>query len=208
MSFVCHSATTRAVGKRFFARWDQAKRGNLLFAIALLLLSTLTPPLHAQLHPSALSDNEIEQIREARYVPNDCIVLFTKFLELRVQEIQDLYAKPRRPGRETDTHDLIEQFTSIADELSDNLDDYGPRHSDIRKALPKLVDATERWATAIKSPPDNEAYNVSRKIALESIRDLREAAAQLSDEQEAWFKAHPPGKQKEQQQNEPITIPR
>jgi hypothetical protein len=27
-------------------------------------------------------------------------------------------------------------------------------------------------------------------------------------EQETWFKAHPPAKQKQQQQNEPIDIPR
>jgi len=178
-------------------------RGALGIALAVLC----APLLHAQLHPSALSEGEIEQIRECRYVPSDCIVLFVKFLDLRTQEIHDLYAKPRRPGREQDTHDLIEQFTSIADELDDNLDDYGPRHADIRKALPKLLEATERWATALKSPPDDEAYNVSRKIALESIRDLREASTQLIDEQAAWFKAHPPAKQKDQQ-NEPIDIPR
>ena len=177
---------------------------NAIF-IALLAVAS---PLRAQLHPSALSDAEIEQIREARYVPSDCIVLFVKFLDLRTKEIGDLYSKPRRPGREQDTHDLIEQFTSIADELDDNLDDYGPRHADLRKALPKLLEATERWATAIKSPPEDEAYSVSRKIALESIRDLREAATQMAAEQEAWFKAHPPAKQKQQQQNEPIDIPR
>jgi hypothetical protein len=170
------------------------------------LLGLLTPPLRAQAHESALSEGEIEQIREARYVPNDCILLFVKFLDLRTKEIQDLYARPRRPGREQDTHDLIEQFTSIADELSDNLDDYGPRHADLRKALPKVLDAAERWATAIKSPPEDDAYSVSRKIALESVRDLRESANQLTAEQTAWFKAHPPSKQKDQQQQENRTI--
>ena len=140
--------------------------------VALVVLG-LALPVHPQMHESALSEGEIEQIRECRLVPVDCINLFIKFLDQRTQRIHDLYAKGRRPGREEDTHDLIEQFTSIADELSDNLDDYGPRHADIRKALPKLVDASERWATTIKSPPDNDAYNVSRKIALESIRDLR-----------------------------------
>jgi hypothetical protein len=174
-----------------------------------LLLLTLAPSLHAQTRQSSsLSEAEIEQIRECRLVPNDCIVLFVKFLDVRTEEIHDLFAKPRRPGREADTHDLIEQFTAICDELSDNLDDYGPRHADIRKALPKLLQASERWATAIKSPPDDEAYNVSRKIALESIRDLRESANQLTEEQAAWFKAHPPAKQQEQRQNEPVDIPR
>ena len=190
---------------------DTAQIARALFRrlpLAIALLFTLASPLRAQLHQSALTETEIEQIRECRYVPSDCVLLFVKFLDQRTQDIHNLYAKPRRPGREQDTHDLLEQFTSIADELSDILDDYGPRHADIRKALPKLLQAAERWATAIKSPPDDDAYNISRKIALESIRDLREAASQLTAEQAAWFKAHPPAKQTEQKQNEPITIPR
>jgi hypothetical protein len=69
-----------------------------------------------------------------------------------------------------------------------------------------VLDAAERWATAIKSPPEDDAYSVSRKIALESVRDLRESANQLTAEQTAWFKAHPPSKQKDQQQQENRTI--
>ena len=179
------------------------RKGLFLVAILTLLVS----PLCAQIRQSALSDGEVEQIRDARYIPNECILLFVKFLDLRTKEIQDLYAKPRRPGREQDTHDLIVQFTSIADELSDNVDDYGPRHIDIRKALPKVVEATERWATALKSPPSDEAYDVARKLALESIRDLRESATELSAQQIAWFKAHPPAKEKTERPG-PIDIPR
>jgi hypothetical protein len=180
------------------------------FAAIALIATVLcaTAALHAQPRDSALSNAEVEQVREARYYPDQCILLFVKFLDLRVQEIHDLYAHPRRPGREQDTHDLLEQFTSIADELSDNLDDYAPRHADLRHALPKVVDAAERWSSAIKSPPDDEAYNVSRKIALESITDLRASANDLIPQQDAWFKAHPPSKEPVQQAPEPITIPR
>jgi hypothetical protein len=190
-------------------RKDQ--RSTLLRCLAFAFLAILfAPPLRAQAHEADLSNAEVEQIRESRLVPSDAILLFVKFLDLRTQEITGLYARPRRPGREQDTHDLLEQFTSIADELGDNLDDYGPRHADLRKALPKLVDATDRWATVIKSPPENEAYSVSRKLALESLKDLKEQATQLASDQEAWFQLHPPGKQQptQQQQNEPITIPR
>src|ERR1700677_2967400 len=88
---------------------------RLVLTFALLALAA---PLRAQLRQSALTEAEIEQIRECRLVPNDCVLLFIKFLDQRTQDIHDLYAKPRRPGREQDTHDLTEQFTSIADELS------------------------------------------------------------------------------------------
>ncbi len=174
-----------------------------LFATVLLLLLAL--PMHAQQPESALSEGEIEQLRDAAYVPVDRVLVFVQLLDGRDKSIANLYAHPRKPGREQDTHDLLEQFTSIADELNDNLDDYGPRHRDIRKALPKLLAASERWATDIKSPPENAAYDVSRRLALEAVRDIREQTIQLIEEQKTWFAAHPPAKDKS---NGTIEIPR
>src|ERR1700688_435822 len=116
--------------------------------LAFVLLA-LALPLHAQRADSALSEGEIEQLRAAAYVPTDRVFVFIKLLDTRNKAIQDLFAHPRKPGREEDTHDLLEQFTSIADELNDNLDDYGPHHKDIRKVLPKLLDPTARWSSNI-----------------------------------------------------------
>jgi hypothetical protein len=164
-------------------------------ALLLFALLTLSMPLRAQRSEASLSEGEIEQIRESAYVANDRILVFIKLLDVRIKSLQDLYAKPRRPGREQDTHDLLEQFTALADELNDNLDDFGPRHRDIRKALPKLVDALERWGTAVKTPPENETYNVQRRLALETIHDLHDEATQMIDEQKTWFAAHPPQKE-------------
>jgi hypothetical protein len=149
----------------------------------------------AQGRDSALSEGEVDQLRDVAYYPPDRVLLFIKFLDARVKTIQDMYAKPRHPGREQDTHDLLEQVTLIADELDDNLDDYGPHHRDVRKALPKLIEATERWSSALKTPPENEVYNVSRKLALESINDIRDAATTLLEDQKTWFLAHPPPKE-------------
>lgn len=166
------------------------RRALLLFALA-----ALTMPLLAQRSEASLSEREIEQLRESAYVANDRVMVFIKLIDVRIKALQDLYAKPRRPGREQDTHDLLEQFTALADELNNNLDDYGPRHRDIRKSLPKLVEASERWATAVKSPPDNDAYNIQRRLALETIHDIRDEATQMIDEQKTWFAAHPPQKE-------------
>jgi hypothetical protein len=173
-------------------------------SLALVLLA-LALPLHAQRSDSALSEGEIEQLRESAYVANDRVLVFIKLLDTRNKAIQDLFAHPRRPGREEDTHDLLEQFTSIADELNDNLDDYGPHHRDIRKALPKLLEATERWASNLKQPPENSIYDISRKLALEAIHDIREEATQLVEEQKTWFAAHPPPKT---EPGQPVQTPR
>ena len=161
----------------------------LWFASALLV-----PSVHAQRNEATLSEGEIEQLRDSAYVANDRVMVFIKLIDTRIKLIEDMYAKPRRPGREQDTHDLFEQFTSLANELSDNLDDYSQRHRDIRKALPKLTEATEHWATAIRSPPEDDSYKVSRKIALESLDDLRQQTKEMVEEQKTWFAAHPPPK--------------
>ena len=165
---------------------------RLPFAFVLLALAL---PLHAQRDDNSMSEGEIEQLRESAYYPSDRILVFIKLLDSRNKRIQDLFAHPRKPGREQDTHDLLAQFTSIADELNDNLDDYGPHHKDLRKVLPKLIDATERWSSNIKQPPENAAYDLSRKLALEAIRDIREEATHLVEDQKTWFAAHPPAKE-------------
>ncbi|GAC1357939.1 MAG: hypothetical protein NVSMB3_04840 [Acidobacteriaceae bacterium] len=184
-----------------------------LFFLCLLALATVSP-LCAQQKDSALSEGEVEQLREAAYVPNDRIAVFIKFLDARAKTIQELIAKPRRPGREDDLHDLFEQFNSIADELNDNLDDYGPRHRDIRKQLPKLLEATDRWSTALRSATDSETYNLARKLALESVRDVRQECTRLVEDQRTYFAAHPEAVKAEKDresggnQNRPFDIPR
>ena len=141
-----------------------------------------------------MSESEIDQLRDAAYVPADRIVVFIKMLDLRAANLQTLVTKPRRPGREEDLHEIFQQFASIIDELNDNLDDYGPRHRDLRKQLPKLLEATDRWSTALRSPADNDVYKVSRALALEGVQDTREETQKLIEEQKTWFAAHPPAK--------------
>ena len=167
--------------------------------LTLCVLITLAPAaLHAQRgEQDALTQAEIEQLRDNNRLPNERVLVFVKFLDERTETIRTLVSKPRRPGREEDIHDALEQFIAIADSLEDNLNEYGPRHRDIRKALPKLLRAIDRWSSIIKSPADDEAYNVPRKLSLESIRDLREDTEHLIEDQKTWFAAHPPQKDAE-----------
>jgi hypothetical protein len=168
---------------------------RLLLAVCFVL--SLAPYLCAQRQQDALSEAEIEQLRDTNRLPNDRVLVFVKLLDARTDKIHDLTTKPRRPGREQDIHDMMEQFVSVADNLEDNLNEYGPRHRDVRKALPKLLRAIDRWSSTIKSPPDDESYNVSRKLCLEAIRDLREDTEHLIEDQRVWFAAHPPQKDAE-----------
>jgi hypothetical protein len=169
---------------------------SALIATFLFVLAGACLRLTAQVKDkeSALSEAEVEKLRDTAYYPPDRVMTFIDFLDQRTKQIDKLTTGKRQPGREEDIHDLMEQFTSIADDLDDNLDDYGKYHRDIRKVLPKVVAATERWGTALRSPPEHEAYNIQRKLALETLADIHETATKMIDEQKAWFLAHPPPK--------------
>ena len=170
-----------------------AMRLRPLFLFAFLLIPLGRPAL-AQDRGSALSEGEVEKLRENAPLYVERVQLFTGFLDDRTKAVIALTNGKRHAGREQDIHDLMEQFTSIADDLEDNLEDYSRRHRDVRKALPKLLAATERWQSALKTPPDNPAYDVSRKLALEAVTDLRDDTVKMIEEQKAYFIAHPPDK--------------
>lgn len=167
----------------------------------------------AQAGDDSMSASEVEKLREAAYIPNDRVDAFIKILDSRAKSIDDLLAKRRKPGREQDLHDLFDQLGAIADELNDNLEEYAPKHRDLRKVLPKLLEATERWSTSLRAAPDDPAYKVVRKIALDAVQDVHEAAATMQTDQIAYFKAHPEAAKAEKERNNPdemrpIDIPR
>lgn len=164
--------------------------------LAVLFLMGGTQIVLAQSHDSALSDGEVEKLRDSAAEPADRVMVFIALLDSRTSRIDKLSSGKRVPGREEDLHELMTDFTSIAEDFGDNLDDYGTRHRDIRKTLPKLIAATERWGTALKTPPEHEEYSLSRKLALEALADIKQAAVALVEEQKAWFLAHPPEKER------------
>ncbi len=173
---------------------DSVTRRVVVRLLVAGLLLPLEQSLVAQAHESALSEGEVEKLRDTAYYPPERVLAFIAFLDQRTREIDRLGTGTRRPGREQDIDDQMQQFASIADDLDDNLDEYDKHHRDIRKILPKLVAATERWGTALKSPPVHPTYTLSRKLALESLNDIHQSATELIDSQKAWFLAHPPPK--------------
>lgn len=176
-------------------------------AICALLLAAPAVRMLAQDDDSTMSQKEIESLRDAAYIPNDRVMTFVRILDTREHEISDLLARPRRPGFNQDMHDLMEQFSSIADEFNDNLDEYQGKHRDIRKALPKLISAIERWSTTLRAPADDEAYNVLRKMALDSLKDMRDTATTMETEQAEYFKAHPDAAKMEKERADPQHSP-
>jgi len=165
--------------------------------VGVLLAGTV--PLRAQADEGVMSDAEVESLRDAAYVPMDRIAAYVKILDTREKRLDGLVSKRRYPGRADELHDLMSQMAGIADELSDNLEELDKQHRDVRKALPKVVSATERWSTALRAPADDVAYNVERKLALDALKDMRELAEGMETEEEAYFKEHPEAEKAEKE---------
>ena len=178
-----------------------------ILAVCALLVFAPATLANAQDDDSSMSQKEIEALRDAAYIPNDRVLTFMKILNTREQEINDLVSKPRRPGFSQDMHDLLDQFAAIADEFNDNLDEYQSKHRDVRKALPKLVTAIERWSTTLRTPADDQTYNIVRKMALDSLKDMHETATSMQMEQAAYFKAHPDAEKLEKERSDPNHAP-
>lgn len=149
-----------------------------------------------------LSQKEVDTLRDTAFVPSDRIAAFTTFLNDREKEIQNLTTKRRgHTDYGGDMHDLLDQFGQIADELNDNLDEYSKQHRDVRKALPKLLQAIDHWTATLNSTTDNDAYNIVRRIAVDNIKDTREIVEAMQTELAAYFKAHPEAEKAEKVRN-------
>ena len=169
---------------------------------AILFGYALMPRIQAQASDDVLSQREVDDLRDAAFVPLDRIVVFERILNDREKEINDLLAK--RKGHTdfgSDMHDLLDQFGAIVDELNDNLDEYSRRHRDVRKALPKLIQATDRWSKVLQTPAGDESYAVVRKIAIDNLKDTREIAQSMQTDLDAYFKAHPEAEKEEKKRN-------
>lgn len=171
-------------------------------ALTLLLALGIRVHVHAQAPDGMLSDGEVEDLRDAAFVPMDRIRVYIRILDDRQKELEQLIKGRHGTDFGPDVHDVMDQMGSIDDELNDNLDEYSKNNRDIRKVLPKLVEATERWSTTVRTPPDNTRYDIVRKIALDNIKDTRDIAQQMETDQVAYFKAHPEAAKEEKERRE------
>ena len=164
---------------------------SILTSLLLSLLIFSSACLYAQhVRTATLSETEIEQVREAAVFPDERVKLYTKFLEERATKIKDLTGRPRSAQRVLKLDDLLQDFTALMDEMGSNLDQYTDRHSDIRKSLKPLTEATPRWLNILRVLPGESGFDLARKEAIESGEELADQATRLLHEQNDYFATH------------------
>ena len=171
-------------------------------AVLVCLLSMQYGGALAQRGNADLSEAEVEQLRDAAMDPAARVLVYQKLIDTRMERIQRVLIDVRAQGRAKDIHQNMDEVSGIVNELEDNLDEYASAHRDLRKPLPKLVGATERWQSILRQPPENEQYKLARSLALEAVADVKDEATKLIPEQAQYFKEHPPSKNADPQQYE------
>ena len=174
---------------------------QLRLLTALLFFLFLAGPVRAQREQTGpLTPAQQDQIAEAGIDPDARIALYTKFLNEHADTINGL-SKRHESGRGRRLDSELESFSALIDELASNLDEYGGRKADLRKALKGLNESIPRWQQMLHSLPTNSAYSISRDDATDALNDLAGQTKKLTADQETYFKEHK--KAKGQQREEP-----
>lgn len=144
------SADDRPVGAgaRRFAGGDVSERSEemknrwvrMSAGAGLLLVISVAPGL-SQRHRDPFTQAEIDQIRETSWEPQLRLTLYVKFARARLVELEQRRSDPKTKDRAQQTHDHLDDFLLIYDELNDNIDTYVDRKNDIRKPLKMIIDA-------------------------------------------------------------------
>ncbi|HEY3990501.1 MAG TPA: hypothetical protein VGM02_14460 [Acidobacteriaceae bacterium] len=167
-------------------------RAAFLFAAAVLFFAHSA---HAQRSKDPLTPDQEEQVRGVADQPNERVKLFITFIEQRTEAIHHAVVRPATQHPGIEIHDNVDAFTSLVDELQDNLDAYDESHSDIRKSLKFLLEHAAKWSAVLREPPGSPDYDFVRKTALDAVASTTQAATELLKSQEEYFSKHKPAKE-------------
>ncbi len=130
-------------------------RFGAALSLAVLFAATLCvpvcSPLWAQRRRDPLNPLEIDQLRDAMLDPDVRLKLYVKFSRDRMTALEQMRSNPKTTERGRQTHDLLEDFLAVYDELNDNIDMYVGRKDDIRKPLKIIIEADTEFQSKLRA---------------------------------------------------------
>jgi hypothetical protein len=154
----------------------------------LILASSLLPFAWTQSRREPLNPVEIDKLRDAAQDPAIRIKLFLEFARARLAAIEQMRTDPKVSDRAQQTHDTLQNFLDVYDELNDNIDTFVERKADLRKPLKSVIEADEEFGAklrALKSsmdPGEAQKYEFLLNNALDAVdggaQDHRQLLAQ------------------------------
>ena len=185
-----NSCPSRMVLEREFSRKPQ-ERYRWVICLSLLLLTAAAG--FGQRHRDPFTPTEIDEIRDASWEPEQRLGLYLKFARERLAGLEQIRNDPKVKDRAQQTHDKLDEFLLIYDELNDNIDTYVGRKNDIRKPLKLIIDADTEFQAKLLALRDaagvaqeeSKRYEFSLTNALDtvdsSVEDHRELLAKQQE---------------------------
>jgi hypothetical protein len=167
-------------------------RTSLLRASLYLSLFALAAAALAQRHRDPFTPPEIDKIRDASWEPERRLSLYVQFARARLVSTDQMRADPKTKDRARQTHDKLDDFLLIYDELNDNIDTYVDRKDDIRKPLKVVIDADTEFQAKLRalkdasgvSAEEAKQYEFVLTNALDTVDGSAEDHRKLLTEQE------------------------
>jgi hypothetical protein len=156
----------------------------------------LAPTLLAQRHRDPLTQTEIDQVRDTSWEPKMRLPLYVQFARTRLDKLDQVRSDPKVKDRAKQTHDLLDDFQLLYDELNDNIDTYVDRHDDIRKPLKTIIDADTEFQAKLRglkdaanvAPADAQQYEFVLTNAIETVDNSAEDHRKLLTDQDEQAK--------------------
>jgi hypothetical protein len=166
----------------------QARAAIAGCALAFLLLSSGL----AQRQRESLTNPEIDQLRDTALEPDLRLKLYVKFARARLATLEQVRSDPKTTDRGQETHDRLQEFLDVYDEMNENIDTYVGRKSDVRKVLKTVIEADTEFQAKLRALQDaantakDEAkhYEFLLSTALETLDSSAQDHRQLLTEQE------------------------
>ena len=120
-------------------------------AVILALALAIVAPFAAAQRRDPLNSEEINQLRETAQEPVQRLPLMLKFASARMEMLEHLRTETTTPDRISQIRDVLQDFETLIDQLSDNIDDYADRGEDLRKPLKAIVETDTGFQTKLKA---------------------------------------------------------
>jgi hypothetical protein len=162
----------------------------------------LFAPVLAQQKRDPLTAPEIDQLRDTAMEPNLRLKLYVTFARARLVALEQARSDPKTPDRGLVTHDRLQDFLDVYDELNDNIDTYVDRKSDLRKVLKTVIDGDTEFQAKLRELRDDTTakkeevaqYEFLLSNALDTLDSSVQDHRQLLSEQEEAAKHKKPAK--------------
>ena len=142
---------------------------GLALLLALPLVAATWSLLSAQRRRDPLNPLEIDQLRDAMLDPEERLKLYVKFSRDRMTKLEQMRSDPKTTDRARQTHDMLEDFLGVYDELNDNIDMYVGRKDDIRKPLKVIIEADTEFQSKLRALKNSANTNAAEASQYEFL---------------------------------------